>query len=533
MAEINLDSGFFNAVMVDNVPDRVYDADDVNSYFDGLISKDGIFATVSTACQVVASSGMNVVVKAGKGKVGNHWFYIRSDTSIEVSISDVVLNRIDAVVVKLDLTNRTISLYVKNGTLSSSPVAPTLTRTDEVYEIALAYISVNKNITSITSTMITDTRSNNDLCGWIVGLIEQFDTTTLFNQYETAQNDFLSNKTEEFNNWFETNKETIKATSLYREYSSIYRTTQNNEVSFTIPTSINYVNGLDVLNVYINGFKIAQDQYSISSDGATLTLTSPLYVIGTEIEFVNKKCVEGTVAESTVTRLEELETKVNALTNIDYKCTGSDDNVSISNIVKAFLNGTGDYSGVEDNANLYIRVVGNLGISSIIDSTYIFDLNSETASNRKVYLDFCNATIPNIALNATTLAIFSAIDNVEISNANIKLQVENSNVTRYGFHGGSIKDCKLTALLNNSNITMYGAWACDVIKDCEIIITCDSESTNTIYGAYSCRKVITNTINITKGISILASGKQLLMGNFVNQNLSISSEVADIATILI
>lgn len=529
MAEVNLQSGFFNAVLVNSEPDRTYNADSMNKFLEGLVSENGIFETVSTACQVVQSSGMNVVVKAGKGMVNSHWFYITSDTSMAISSSDVILNRIDAVVIRMDSSARTITLAIKEGTLATNPVAPTLTRSDSIYEIALAYVNVNKNATSINSSMITDTRSNNDLCGWIVGIINQMDTTTLFNQYQTAQDDFINTQTKAFDTWFETNKETLKATSLYREYSSKYTTVKANESTFTIPTSILYEANTDVLNLYINGFKIREDEYSINSAGTELTLDHTIDMVGTELEFINKKCVEGTVSESIITRVETLETQLNALTNLDYNCTGTDDNISISNLVKSFLNGSGDYSGVSDNASLYITVAGNLGISSLIDSSYVFDFNSSVSSNRKIYVDFGRATIPAIAFSTTTMAVFSSVSNVSVLNANTAVEYKATG-TLYGFHGGTAKDCKLNISGSTATQTIYGAWACDELNNCEINLSNVTNASNK-YGVYSCKKVLTNTITMSAGTSISANGKQLLLGNFVNQTVLTDSSVVQIGTI--
>ena len=232
---------------------------------------------------------MNVVVKTGKGQIGFNWFEIESDTTLEIANSDVVLNRIDRVVIQRSLTNRNTVIYVKQGTLASNPTPPALTRNESVYEIALADILVSKNISAITTSLITDQRSNNNVCGWIVGLIEQFDTTTLFNQYEEAQDNFINNQTQNFNNWFNGIKEEVKATSLYREYRSLYATVNANEQDISIPSTILFDNnGLDVLEIIINGLVANDNQYSISDDGTSIHLTSPLSVIGTRVEFVNK-----------------------------------------------------------------------------------------------------------------------------------------------------------------------------------------------------------------------------------------------------
>ena len=226
---VQLNSGFFNATMVNGEPDRVYSASDVNDYIKGLISESGIFATISSACQVVANGGMQVVVKEGRGKVGNNWFEIDKDIIINIPSADVILNRIDRIVISRDNSNRLTTITLKQGTLATNPVAPSLTRNDDVYEICLANIIVNKNTATITTAMIEDTRSNSDLCGWIVGLIKEFDTTTLFNQYRSAQTQFINQQTTEFEDWFNNVKETISATSLYREYTATYATKTTNE----------------------------------------------------------------------------------------------------------------------------------------------------------------------------------------------------------------------------------------------------------------------------------------------------------------
>lgn len=522
-----LTSGFFNAVLSDDgEPDRVYSAEEVNNYFKGLISENGIFETVSNACQVMAGTGMNVVVKSGRGKVGGNWFDVEYDITLEISESDVILNRIDSVVIKRDLTNRNVTIYIKEGTLASNPVAPSLQRDDTVYEICLANIMVGKNVSSIEQSAITDTRSNNSVCGWIVGLIKQFDTSTLFNQYQSAQNNFINNQTSQFNTWFDGVKNTVKATSLYREYKATYVTSKENESTFSIPSSINFVNnGLDVLNIFVNGFRFTSNEYSINSAGTQVTLTKALNQIGTVIEFVNKKSVEGTVAESTVTRVEALETKVNEITNLQYVATGSSDNVTISNLVKSFLNGTGDYSGVADNANLKIEVVGTLGISSLINSNYIFDFDSDTSSNRKVIVDFSRSTIPNIQFTATSLAIFSCADQVKTKYANIKA-TQNANQTMYVFYGGSHEHANVNVVGNSG--TFYGAWACQEVSNSEFNLT---GATGTVNMIYSCTKVMFNTVKSNTGTSIRATGKQLLIGNFVNRTVQADSTSQNIGTI--
>lgn len=491
MTDIELKNGFENAVLVDNEPDRTYTADDVNKRFEGLVSSYGIYSNIGGACKVKTSDGLKLIVKSGKGEVNSHWFQIESDTEIELETADVILNRIDSVIVRRTTTDRNIVLTVKTGEYATTPVAPAITRTEDIQEICLANIYVGKNATTISASNITDTRPNNAVCGFIACLVEQLNTTDLFNQYEDAQNKFLDGQTAEFNNWFVNIKDQVAATNLYREYQFLYRNAVANEQIIAIPSSINYLhNGLDVLNVYLNGFRLTKDvDYTIDPSGTQITLTSPLNAIFQDVLFTNGKSVEGTIAESTVSRVETLEERVNEINKYTYEATGTGDNINISNMIKNFLNGTGDYSDVTDNANMTLIVNGKLGLDYSSDDA-LFDFQSTSNSNRKVYVDFGNATIPyNLSVSKTSYAIFYEGNDVTIRNANIKID-NISATTLYGFHGGIVKDCSITGT-NNNITTFYGAWGCKEIHSSVFNIT-TSATNNSIY---SCVRAIGNDYN--------------------------------------
>lgn len=519
MSNIQINSGFENAVLSsDNTPDRVYNATDLNEHLKGLVSDYGIYATQGSACQVVTSSGLNLVIKSGRGKINNHWFRIDSDTEITLDTADVILKRIDSIVIRRSSADRNVVIAIKKGTLSANPTAPSITRSDDVQEICLAQVYIGANATTLTTSNITDTRPSNDLCGWITGLINQMDTTTLFNQYQSAQSDFINNKTSEFNTWFNDIKEDVTATSLYREYQAVYSTTTANEKTITIPTSINYSNnGLDVLNVFINGMRLLKGtEYTINDAGTSITLNLALDVIGTDIEFVNKKSVSGTVAESVVVQVESLQTKVDNLSSCSYIATGSNDNVAISNIVKNFMNGNGSYASVSNNASMKIDVIGTINITSLIDSQIGFDFNSTGTSNRRCIIDFSNATITlptGITTVQSTFAVFSVSGNIVVENANI--EVSNNNATTiYAFHGGEYRNCKVNIEGSTSTTAIYGAWGCSSVSNCIIKINNETlEGTN--YGVYSTDKCMFNNIIVegTESNYAIYSSKGIYIGN--------------------
>lgn len=181
-------SSFFNSVS----GDRKYKAEDWADYFASFIGN-GIFPEPSTNLQVVAGDGMTVTVKAGKAWINGYFYVNTSDLTLTLATADGVLNRIDRIVVKWDLTNRLISAGVKSSAASASPTAPALQRDADAYELCLADVAVGAGATSITGGVITDQRLNSTLCGVVAGVVDQIDTTEFnaqlqawFTEYQTA-----------------------------------------------------------------------------------------------------------------------------------------------------------------------------------------------------------------------------------------------------------------------------------------------------------------------------------------------------------
>ena len=85
--------------------------------------------------------------------------------------SNGVNPRIDRVVVRWDAVERKISTMVLTGTAAASPTAPSLTRSDNIYELALADIAVAAGAVSLAAGDITDRRLDTALCGTVNSLI--------------------------------------------------------------------------------------------------------------------------------------------------------------------------------------------------------------------------------------------------------------------------------------------------------------------------------------------------------------------------
>lgn len=157
--------GFFNAVMNNGKADRLYTADDINDFFRGVLS-DGVFRGVFENLLVALGGAMSVMVYRGKAMVNQHWFINEHQTNISINSAHATLNRYSSVVVRYDKSKRTVELGVVDGANAQTPVIPTLTQTEDVYEIALAHVYVGAGVTSITADNITDARS------YVMGLVD-------------------------------------------------------------------------------------------------------------------------------------------------------------------------------------------------------------------------------------------------------------------------------------------------------------------------------------------------------------------------
>lgn len=183
---------FFNAeVDTSGNYDRTYLAEDIASYFASFVGN-GVYANSADNLKIVPSDAMTIAVKAGRGWINGYYYENDSDLEFLLDNADGAKGRIDSVVLRLDLTNRYLRIFVKKGALATNPVAPTLTRNADVYELQLATISVPAGATAIAEAQITDTRFDSAVCGIVAGVIEQIDATNLFSQYDDA-----------FNTWFE------------------------------------------------------------------------------------------------------------------------------------------------------------------------------------------------------------------------------------------------------------------------------------------------------------------------------------------
>lgn len=418
-----IDSYFFNAVESGGEYDRVYDAEDMTSYLDLLVG-DGVFPNPSSNLQVMAASGMVVTVQAGQGWINGHKMINSAALPFTISAANALLTRIDRVIFYVDYTARAMGIEVKEGTASANPQAPALVRTSTRYEMCLANVTVGPGVSIITQADIMDTRGNSSVCGWVAGLVQQVDTTTLWNQWDSAGQQAMQENQSDFDTWFDQVKDTLAAVTLLQKLEQSFTTISGTLTTFDVTDYIpSFKFSIDILEIYVNGLRLNDGEYTQHQD--TVTLTTPITHAGAEVDIVVYKSIESSEAETIVDQVETMQATLDTIASGTYIATGTNDNRKLSSIVKNFLNGGNDYK------QLKIDVYGTLAITgpqTIIDggNTYWFNFTPNASTTRRVIIDFANCD--RIAIDNTgkqNVCLAATLDNVEIHN----LQAVMSNCT--------------------------------------------------------------------------------------------------------
>lgn len=389
-------SGFFNAFLSGGVYDRTYNA---NDYCDNLatIIKNGVVYSKNNDLKVSAGTGMTISVGYGRAWINGHWFF--NDTAysgLTLATAPAGSNsRIDRVVLRLDTSTavRSVSLAVKTGTAAASPVAPALTRSGDVYELALADIRVGAGVLSISNSNITDLRADGNVCGWAASV-------------------------------------TPAVMSMIQRFSDKINITANTKVfQFNIAQYDSTEAGA-MLDVYINGIYTPPEKYTLS--GNTITLASGTLIAGTVIDVVLTKSIDANGLASAADLLAQLQQDVadlNDFGDYHYHCNGINDNVILSQIAQAWLNGGDDY------ASKVVHVYGKCGITAAQGgegtsaNPYIwFRFGSGSATNRRIVFDFSGCEQITVPIPASTHNILFFGMHVNIKGINIVANSETATI---------------------------------------------------------------------------------------------------------
>lgn len=295
-------SGFFNAKLDSQGNfDRVYLAEQFATYFSNFIS-DGVFAHLLDKFIVTANSGFTVNVAAGKAFAKGFWFESDANETLNVDLPDGLLNRKDNVVIRFDFENRVTNIAIVKGTLGTDPDAPKVVRNGLIFELKIAEIFVGASVNSILQSAITDTRSDNNVCGWVTGLVDQISTADLFLQYSQAYNEAIEkmqndeqSMMSQMNDWFTKQKNEFDAwmSTLTKELNVdgyvnvIEKKFKGQSLDYNITFSTVHFDSskkLDIVEVFVNGLRV---QTFLGNDSVQAASAGNELIIGDYFAVVN------------------------------------------------------------------------------------------------------------------------------------------------------------------------------------------------------------------------------------------------------
>ena len=197
--------GFYNSLN----GDRRYNAGQMSAIFDGIIN-DGIFQSIGTAFEVKALSDNTITVGIGRAWFNHTWTLNDAILPIEADISEVLLDRIDAVVLEVDANDsvRANSIKIIKGTPSSSPQNPAMIDDEYVHQHPFAYIYRKANSTTITQAEITSVIGTSE-CPFITGILETISIDSIVAQWEAQWEQWTDTEKAFFIDWRNTEQETF------------------------------------------------------------------------------------------------------------------------------------------------------------------------------------------------------------------------------------------------------------------------------------------------------------------------------------
>ena len=162
-----------------------YDAEDVSTYLctrtSGVYSKDTNYAvSVTGARQITVAPGLAWVnYDDFKGVSACS----REAVALTIPDADSTLSRIDRVVLQFDTAANLTAVKLKTGTPAAAPEPPAILQNHNQYELGLCTVSVPAGSSVITAADITDTRTDEAVCGLMRDGVTGIPTETLLAQY--------------------------------------------------------------------------------------------------------------------------------------------------------------------------------------------------------------------------------------------------------------------------------------------------------------------------------------------------------------
>lgn len=183
---MSVSSGFFNSVN----GDRTYDATQMSSLFDGIIT-DGVFKDYGSHFTVTPSSGMRVNVASGRAWFDHTWTLNDTDYILDIESSTGISWRRDAIVIDVGTTQvvRENRIIVVTGTSYAVTRTGLVNPSLQSNQHPLAYVDVGPDTTAITSDLIQNVVPS--VTPYITAPLQSVSASQLYSSWNA-----------EFNEWF-------------------------------------------------------------------------------------------------------------------------------------------------------------------------------------------------------------------------------------------------------------------------------------------------------------------------------------------
>lgn len=166
--------GFFDANVTgydeNNMPifDRAEDSEFFSEFFESFLS-DGIYSSPANGFEVKPVAGMVVSVGVGRCLIQGRFGWADEEETLLFAAADSNRARVDRVVLRLNLTDRNITVAVRQGEYSTGGTAPALVRdlSAGIWELGIAEVTIPAAAVEILEENIKDTRGDKLLCGFV------------------------------------------------------------------------------------------------------------------------------------------------------------------------------------------------------------------------------------------------------------------------------------------------------------------------------------------------------------------------------
>lgn len=194
---MSVSSGFFNSLN----GDRKYNAAQMSAIFDGLII-DGVYASIGTSFAVKAAGGLTVNVGIGKAWFDHTWTVNDSILPMTAPEAEVLLDRIDAVVLEVNGTESVRENTIKfvKGNPSSAPSRPTLTNEGNVHQYPLCYIYRKYGTAVINQADITP-MVGTESTPFVTGILQTISLDELLGKWQDELDRFTDARSQEVDDW--------------------------------------------------------------------------------------------------------------------------------------------------------------------------------------------------------------------------------------------------------------------------------------------------------------------------------------------